>query len=173
MNRKNKIIIVVGILFAIIICLFWVARVSQIKSSIGSRVIDIDQLMHSFIRANYGHFPTSEVDLEKQGFLKKIETPNGVEYFVRFVPEQKDWYPYPHFRFDWFKISYGASVDNLEVINGKLYEKSTHKPILLIDGPHKIYMKSAYQFVSLRWYELMLQERQQPRALQEPNSNTE
>ena len=91
MNKKNKIIIVVGILFALIICLFWAAKVSHIKSSIGSRVTDINQLMHSFIRANHGHFPTSEADLEKQSFIKKIETANGVEYSVRFVPEQKDW----------------------------------------------------------------------------------
>ena len=119
---------------------------------------------------NAGSFPVGEQDLIKQGFIKtKSVGQLGRKYYVNYritdtmlrysknKPEtvSSDWGEVRWF--DRYNIKYGMDADDIEVANGKLYDKLTHKQILLIKGPYKTRaMKKAYESVSFELYQKML-----------------
>lgn len=174
MTRKNKIKNIIGALLIVLLIVLIpsAGRVYVIHHAIKPTAWHIREFMDAYIQASRGYFPASEKDLETKGFLKKTETTDGFKYSVRYEPEDEKqrWQTFPNFGS--FNISYGANTDNIEMIDGKLYDKSTHEQILLIDGPHKKYLKPTFEEISLHWYKLMLQEKQRTDSLQEPANST-
>lgn len=166
MNRKKKITIMTGaILFvltiALVLCLVY--RIA-LRSTTGGRAHGVEVVISFYIMAKNGDFPTSEDDLIKEHFLRKTVTASEAEYSIRSMwfddknPEsEKGWQPFSYF--DLFTIGYGASTDNIEIIDGKLYDRSTHEQVFLIDGPYKESLKKIYEESSLSLYKLMLQEK--------------
>lgn len=156
----------------IILVLYWIGSLmSEVQNAVVT-LNDTHEAISSYIQENQGNFPVSEDDLIQQHFLKKAKIEEKDKsydvYFIRsfdYDPEdpenEKNWL---HVRgrqdgFKALKILYGVRIEDIEVIDGKLYDKSTNQEILLIDGPHK---KSTqiYESCSLQWYKLMLQEKQ-------------
>jgi len=129
-----------------------------------------------YISANNGVFPMSEDDLLNKKFLKKAKIHDGNEYYLKLGPsefgEEAAYHKNVWFKF--LRINYGARVENIEVRGGKLYDKSTKKQVLLIDGPYKQHLqKRCYESVSLHLYELMLKEKQKAKEQEEPLNNIE
>lgn len=126
------------------------------------------ELVASYI-VEKGQFPPSEADLHHDGFLKKEDISGRVVYFQRAYGSRG--------RFGWsrlwsadvfesFRIAYGARPENLELVDGTLYDKATNQQLLLIDGPHHQKLKEDYAAISKRWYEVMLE-----RAKLAPDAN--
>lgn len=128
---------------------------------------DLHSIIAYYIKQNCGDFPASEEDLVRQHFLKKADIAEGRKYFLTCTPEKPD--PKGEWRligpwFDLLKIAYGAKVENMELTDGKLYDKSTGGQILLIDGPYKKHVGKYYEELSLDLYKLMLNEKQKAKT---------
>lgn len=126
---------------------------------------DIYKVIASYIRENHGNFPKSEDDLIHQNFLSKRKMENGYEYFIRTVSLDPNFNDKKHlsrlYRFGSLMLCYGAKVEDIEMIDGNLYDKSNKKQILLIDGPYRRFLQRLYyEPISIKWYKLMLQEEQ-------------
>ena len=121
----------------------------------------IEQIIAEYIREGDGHFPLNEVDLQHRGLISKVDANGMIEYFMNpsplnnQIPEsQAHWIKL--WDFDLFRIAYGTRVEDIEVVNGVLYDIGTKKEILLLDGPYSKYLKNTvYLPISLRWYQLM------------------
>jgi hypothetical protein len=133
---KKKTVIISTILTLLLIALAWEWFVNKLREGkVGSAAGHIGVLISSYIEEN-GHFPQSEADLELKDFLNRMDNLGP------------------------FQISYGASLENFLLIDGKLYDKSSQKQVLLIDGPFKKSLRNIYESITAHWYELMLQEKQ-------------
>lgn len=157
-----------------VVLMRWAARMSYIHAHMSTGIIVTRRLIGDYIVANHGNFPPSESDLERQGFIKKIITIHGIEYFLwDFAAYKQAWYPCRYPNFDSFTIAYGIKPENIKMIDGKLYDKSTNNQILLIDGPHKRSYQETYERTSAAWHELMLKEKQKAKDQEKPPSSIE
>jgi hypothetical protein len=138
----------------------WVHLAGQshwITSGVAPRALALETWIHCYIAATDGCFPTGEEDLQESGFLRRTVTAGGVKYAVRNQPDSARWRRVDYF--DWFKIAYGADANNIEASHRKLYDKTTGKQVLLIEGPYKRVLKHTYEAISFRWYKAMHKER--------------
>jgi len=62
----------------------------------------LNSYITDYIKTNKGCFPNNEADLERQGFIRRINA-NTVEYAFRDHSERIHWYKF--YSFDVFKIS--------------------------------------------------------------------
>lgn len=160
--------------FAFILILLFglAAKIHLIGSGLGGAAWKMREIINVYIRNNNGRFPSSESDLEKTGLLKKTEHNNGIRYYIRYGATNEDrWHEFNYF--DMFRIYYGVNTENLKVLDGIIYDKSTNKPLLLIEGLYKWALRKVYQSISLEWYELMLQEKQRAKNTEETTKGTE
>ncbi len=173
MTKRIRNILGVLVLMLLIALFFCAGKIHSINMNVAAPAQNFNTIIHSYIINTDGNFPASEADLERKGFLKKTVITDGIVYLYRGISENKEnWNTFRNFNL--FEIAYGASLEHIKMIDGKLYDKSTNEQILLIDGPYKLGLKkSVYEPITLHWYNLMLQERQQVKVPQEPNSNTE
>ena len=171
-GASKKILIIIigaGICWAILVAgglgvLIYFGEVAVPTAATSAVLDDVEFMVSAYIKANQGQFPTCEDDLIGQGFLGKRKVGEEYEYYrgpscfgVDFPPENGRWLP-----LDLFKLAYGADATDLELVNGKLYDKSSGKEVLLITGPYKENLKrtpTCYESVSLQWYRLMLEYR--------------
>jgi hypothetical protein len=138
----------------------------------------LNYVISSYI-SQEGNYPQNESALMKKLLIKKNKDENNSEYFMRSAFFNPDMPRDPNgwiriWDFDLFKISYGVNINNIKVMDGKLYDKITGNQILLIDGPCKKYLQSLqYEPISLGWYKLMLQERKPVNEQQATNNSGE
>ena len=168
MKRKRNVtilltlLVVVGLLVAAYVYLR--GAIILPAGEVAATVEDIYQVIASYIRENHGNFPKNEDDLIHQNFLSKIKMKNGYEYFIRTAsldPNFNEKHLSRLYRFGSLTLRYGTQVKDIEMIDGKLYDRSAKEQILLIDGPYKKFLKRTYESISDHLYELMLQEKQQ------------
>lgn len=173
-NKTKKFLTILLILA--IVALIVLYRLSTLIHSAGSaaRIAgQIHRVITSYIQENHGDFPANEVDLEQQLFIRKIKTDEGDEYFIRsasfdpqYPEDKKGWIKI--WDFDLFKIFYGVNVEDIEMIDDKLYDKATKEQILLIDGSYKKNLqRNHYEPISVKWYNQMLQEKQKDGSLKD------
>ena len=142
------------------------------QCGIGARALAIEGWISSYIQANQGRFPSTEDDLQKDGYLRRTGTVDETEYAIRYARDSGNWQPLSHFAS--FKIAYGASVEALELKGVKLHNRSTHEELLLIDGPYSWCLRrSHYRPISVRWYTLMRRAKQETRESSEIPSHSE
>ncbi|MHC4619075.1 MAG: hypothetical protein ACYTEQ_15125 [Planctomycetota bacterium] len=139
-------------------------------SSMDVKARKIAGWIHYYI-LQYHRFPPSEEDLEQKGLLKKTQTSDGVEYSYRYPSNVQIRRWKPAYGFKLFKISYGLTAENLQLIDGKVYDKTTQKEVLLIEGPYKQKLKETYELISRNWYQVMLEKSRAREATAEPEDN--
>ena len=175
MTKKTKYVMVVVVCLFVLLCgvyIYWYGAVVMPVTCAMASIEDVGELIASYIREYNGRFPASEDDLIQCYYLMKKESADRCEYLYR--PYQVD----PNFgdkehwtalrSFGLMQLWYGVEVDDIEMTDGKLYDKTTHKHILLIDGPHKKWLqKKCYEPISLELYELMLKEKQKYKDVQQ------
>ena len=152
MIRIKTIIILAGVALGLIY--IWVVfnRALDVAMYYSPSVLSIGNLLSAYVE-EYGCFPANEDDLVKAGYLRKRDTPDGVEYDEGFAGENWNASPF------WgrFTIRYGASIDDISQVDGKLYDKDTGEQVFLLDGPYKKELESEYEYWSFCWYEQMVQ----------------
>lgn len=148
--------VVVALCIGYYVLLPWIFRIG----SVGITAIRTHRLISRYIQENNGKFPPSEDDLISQKYIKKGRVRTGYEYYLNLNPSEPGERYYKYFWFKSLKIAYGTKIEEIELVDGKLYEKSTNKQILLIDGPYRKQLKkSHYEPLSVKWYEQMLKEK--------------
>ena len=145
----------------------WVAHSAEHKR-------DLDLLgffLKGYIGINEGKFPKSEDELIRKGSLVKKKVPYSSE-FDYYLPCDAVMEKAPgdpnreillglenfqrvyHFRD--FHLNYGVALENLNEAGRKLYDRTSGRQILLIDGPRIYLSKKPYENVTHELYEKML-----------------
>ena len=160
--KTRTIIIVAGVALGLIYIWVVFTRALDVAMYGSPSTVKITSLLSLYIM-EYGCFPPSEDDLVKEGCLRRRETPDGVEYDAGF---DGHWNAAPF----WgrFTIRYGASIDGISQVDGKLYDKDTGEQILLIDGPYKKELEPTYESYSFELYKEMVKAEEE---LSERDSN--
>ena len=115
---------------------------------------------------NWTEFPQSEQELIDRNYLRKQQTPDGIEYYRRGryfdanAPDNPEGWVLFSDIYGMFKISYGAKLDDITATDYKLYDKATGEQILLIRGPYPKQMEDDYVRVSYGWYSLLVEQAQ-------------
>ncbi len=106
-----------------------------------------------FIEKNK-RFPTSELELQKKGFLKKETKTGKTIYYVNTKNSRyrsKGFQPVPDF--EKIKIAYGIRARDLKVKGKVVYNKKEgYRRLLLIEGPWQS-QKQLYKDLSFELYE--------------------
>jgi len=157
-KRKKYITIAIVLVVGVIASMFWLKRELNISLRAADAIM-IGGFIEGYIKENAGCFPANEADLEKKTGLHKTVSDSGVRYFYLSKTDNNK-YKYSLSQFELFKLRYGVSLENIEMVNGKLYDKSSSEEILLIEGPYKEALKEKYESISRYWYESMLEARQ-------------
>ncbi|MHC4867528.1 MAG: hypothetical protein ACYTEX_25940 [Planctomycetota bacterium] len=132
---------------------FLIGEIEEAKTAAPRTTITV--LIRSYIEQQ-ASFPGSETELEEKGFLKKVTGPEDIQYFVRYYGDSNTpWYRVSGF--DRFRVSYGIDPEKLKILEGKLVDKASETPVLLIDGPYKERYGPTYESISLWWYERMVE----------------
>ena len=176
------ILLVVSVLLALLFAgVYWYGCIMHTAGGVVKAAVDMDYVVSSYIRENQGKFPADEEDLIRQHFLRKTKSNNGYDYFIRSFyfdhenPDSEKGWNQIYF-IDSLKISYGVRIEDIELVNGLLCKKNTDEWILLIDGPYgeKHSLRGFYYDpISIRWYALMLQEKQRAENAKETTEGTE
>lgn len=156
-KRKKYITIAAVLVVGIIASIFWLMRQLRISLMAAEVIMMSEFIKGIYIEESGGCFPASEADLKKKAGLHETVSDSGIEYYYR--RDNYD-YKFPAHYFVMFKLRYGVSLENTEMVNGKLYDKSSSEEILLIEGPYKEALKEKYESISRYWYESMLEARQ-------------
>ena len=168
-KKKTKILIIALLLFLFALGCVVFYRVALIVHEAGRLAATaglVDQAICFYIRENNGQFPANEADLQQQYLFRKTKSGENYDYFIRLAPfghedpeVEKGWIKLGLFSL--LKISYGVKIENVKMIDGKLYDKFTNEQILLLDGDYRKNLKELYyEPISVKWYELMLEEKQ-------------
>jgi len=115
-----------------------------------------------FIAENEGRFPSSQQELIDKGLLKVEPHAGGYNYRVYMGGNDKGGAVFP--LFERFSIRYGTNVDDLEIRNATLFDKLTHKEVLLVQGFYP-QLKQTYTVASVQLYYEMLGLQKQRRQL--------
>ena len=118
---------------------------------------DAGRAIARYIEQNGGTFPKSERDLVDNGLLKKVETDGNLTYYLKLGPPdlgEKAYYERSFF--EQLRIAYGTSPERIELRKGKLYDRETGQPTLIVDGPYKDDLMSQFYLpISVDLYQLM------------------
>jgi len=161
MLKLRDYIIIAGV-FLFIICSFLYKYVPLYSETChyAGLLTCLTEPIAGYIRQNQGQFPASEDDLVNQYFMKKEKVTEGFNYSFTSNPNKPgpntNWNLVESDYFETLTISYGAKLDNIEVVDGRLFDKETGSQVLLIDGPEIWGLKSYYENPTLYWYEEML-----------------
>ncbi|MCP4707360.1 MAG: hypothetical protein GY869_01940 [Planctomycetes bacterium] len=118
----------------------------------------IEFVVSEYIEISGGDFPGSEGDLIAERLLKKEAGDKGVEYYFWAGSEAgQGWRAF--FGWEEFEISYGVEPNDIEISGGRLVDKDTDEPVLLVEGPEGWDLHIRYAKVSVRWFELIQEER--------------
>ena len=169
-TRKTDIIAVT--VFVCFICAVLIWQNHKVKRGQEDIIYRVFSCIKLYLIHSNGTFPTSEDDLIKKGCIKKsFEKGKGVyAYSIRYYLDEVYEKLYPEniytvkmetwdnsVRFNEFKIYYRAKLETLEIINNKLYDKTTHKPVLLIESPYEgKALREISEKISLELYQEML-----------------
>jgi len=131
----------------------WIHRLGYLELT----AIRTQRLISRYIEENDGNFPASEDDLISKKYIKKDRVRNGYEYYLKLNPNDP-YYKYANFKY--LKIAYGTRLEDIALVNDKLYDKSTNKQLLLIDGPYRKFLKGkCYEPMSVKLYGQMVKEK--------------
>ena len=174
MSRKKRTTTVVSIILfvLILVIVYKFGLIFQTCGSLARTAENIHHVIALYIQKNNGNFPSSEDDLIQKKFIKKVKGDDEYEYFLKLgSDDRQDKGYYKHHNFKLFEISYGVNVEDINRVGPKLYVKSTGEQMLLIDGPYRRHLKKTqYEPISLKWYELMLEEKQKQQQKKEKKS---
>lgn len=150
MIEIKKIVITVGVIALVL----WLSVKIHWAASLIARAHTLGNVISCYI-ANEGYFPSSEDDLVQRGYLRKENNDvNSIQYYIRCDPNTEGWHSL--FPYKLFKIRYGIDIQDLKIINGKVCDKITNEPILLIEGSYSFALKRTYESVTLMWYNQVL-----------------
>lgn len=131
-------------------------------STIGAHALHAQYFLNTYI-AETGKFPENQSDLEKNKILKIIIHGDETKYLVRSSkydpanPDEPSGWKSIGFNLDFFSISYGIDLDDLEIKKNILVNKTTGKKCLLIDGPYGSkfprHLITSYQAISRSWFD--------------------
>ena len=161
-KKKVKItagIIIIGVSLIMVVCFWlWFLPLFLETWQYVGLMTRLGRPIAGYIRQNQGEFPSSEKDLIDKFFLKKEKTDDGFRYFLTDdfdepVISDRGWNPVDSKCFESITISYGTELNNIEEVDGKLFDKGTGSQVLLIDGPGKLGLKRYYERATLYWYE--------------------
>ena len=160
---KIWLVIIVLLVASCGIYLYWYGTVVIPATYTMVSAKDIGRLIESYIDKNDGIFPSGEDDLIQNHYLMKRKTNKGYKYFYRpYVIDpnfgyEEHWTALPSFSS--FLLKYDVNVQEIEEVDGLLYNNSTKKKVLLITGPYKKYesVMDVYETVSFKWYKLMVE----------------
>jgi len=167
MTKKTRNRIALSCLIMFIVVWFFSGKMHIVYSGVGARAWRIQGCILDYIRENEGKFPSNEADLEQKYILKKTIVDDTIKYYVRSNdydaehPEAGKTWKEIALTFDLFELRYWSKLEKIERIDDKLYDKFTGKQILLIKGPYPRLLKNTYELISLSWYELILQEKEE------------
>ena len=166
MARRRKIfvsisigaVVVVGGLFFLYLLPTWL----WVGHKVSPSAWRVGGIINCYINASSGSFPSSQEELEEKGYLQERKTHDGVEYSIRFLPEDQDsWQDFPAFAM--FTVKYGVNLEDIEPRDGRLYDAASGAQVLLIsdtigglDGPYKGFLQQTYEQISWNWYEQMI-----------------
>jgi len=176
MSKSLKHKIIARVCLITLICfLFWFIRLYLETCPYVGLMTRLEDPVASYIRQNQGKFPTSEEDLINQFFFKKEKTADGFRYFITYdfdkTVSDRYWSSMNAKCFESVTISYGAKLDKIRVVEGKLFDEETGSQILLIDGPEKLGLKGYYENATLYWYQESLRyQKDKPAEVQEAES---
>ncbi|GEM_PF-2360169 len=160
LSRKITIFIVLTLLTLIVLIPVtrhyynWIDAASKY----GLTAVSIGKVIGRYTEENDGAFPKSEQDLIDKNFLKKAITDGNLIYYLKHGSSDLGEKAYNEcFHFGEMKISYGISIEQIELRKGMLYNKESGELFLLIDGPYtKDLMSQFYMRASVNLYESML-----------------
>jgi len=160
MSTRKKVAIfvfvtVMGLLLSWFVCVF------PIFHGYVPHLMYVASITNEYIRST-GDFPQRINDFEEHGFIKPEKTPDGNYYFGRSdLQDDKHWARL--YDFERIHLAYGTVFEDLEISDGKLFRKGTDIQVLLIDGPYRLYLTPLYKKLTLRFYRLMLEARENER----------
>ena len=132
----------------------------QIVHAWGQNLRICGKVLTAYIRENNGKFPASERELFDSRFVRDKVSHFGKTYEVRTDPNSSAWVSC---FFGRLKIKYGADINNIKMVNDRLYDTNTGQQILLIDGKYGRNIKKSsegeisYEGVSYELFKTMLQ----------------
>ena len=163
---KRKKIYLLFMLFALSICIFGayiflMGHIIQPAGSMAALAGRVEQVLTAYIVKNAGDFPASEADLIHQRFLRINPDNNRYEHRPFAIdPSFGDKEYWSESRnFGSLKLRYGVRVEDITLISGELYDRSTGMKIMLIDAPYREYFEDKYRSISARLYKLMVKEK--------------
>ena len=109
-----------------------------------------------FYIEQHGSFPESFSEWENSGYLRKISTERRFYYQGRTAPlkgETERWSVFASF--EDFVFAYGVKVDQLELREDRLFDKTTGERVFLVKGPCFWLARPIYNEYSVEFYELM------------------
>jgi len=98
-------------------------------------------------------FPQSEEDLVASGLLEKQDG----QYYTCTVRENGKQERMPINFFKAITILYAANVQNINLVDGKLYDSTTDEQVYLVAGPLKLLFRKDYERISLDLYEISVE----------------
>jgi len=109
-----------------------------------------------YLEQNAGVFPSSEEELLQKGFLKIENSTESERSYIYILVRNRN-APSPEFRrcfrFRNFTIKYNTQYEDLQLLNGRLVDKRTNQPVLLINGPCRLFVP--YRDYSIELYRKM------------------
>jgi len=147
----GKRLLLIAILVAIVSILYYFFYCMHYNHRYQRPAVEITYMLLDYIESNNGHFPTNEEDLVAQGYLRKNIQNQEVIYETRYGNSNSDpWGICPNF--EKFDILYGIDVNDLNLINGKLYYKKDDIQVFLIKGPFRGSLKLYYEEMSRKLF---------------------
>ena len=154
MSKRKHIINAVGLVVLIIVFIAFSKHVMNVSLTGRNRVMT-SAFIIGYIEKNDGRFPASEDELIEKGGLRKQVSDTETKYY--YILKDGDGHKNKLDDFGSFKLRYGSSLENVEMENGRLYDKLTHEEVLLIDGLYTEQLKDRYRDMSCHWYKLMVE----------------
>jgi hypothetical protein len=161
--RKLKILYlpVLVVFFLGLIHFLWVVRNGQVVTQ---TTLNISRLLMDYIDEKR-EFPKSQMDLEKEGYLKVVRTENGAtEYYKRtFVfnpnnPKESDKIWRRIYEFEIVSVLYGFNTNQIIIKDSRLYDKRfPAQQVLIVNGPLEQHLKrTLYEPMTLQIYSELL-----------------
>jgi len=160
-NRKKKLVLVLVVGVVLVYGFHRFVMYMGLSQRYSHGVGDISSILYNYIQVTGGEFPNSEEELIARGFIRKVVRDG--EDMVEFYPvdpdepdgEKKEEAWREAYIFEQFNIAYGIKYEDLEVKDGRLYDKVKEEEVLLFQGERHYILDSFYRRSSVSLYELM------------------
>jgi len=151
--KKNDLLLLLLLLLLSIVIIKIIISVAYYNHRYEGCAYDITRLLICYVKENQGKLPETEDDLVRSGYFRKITKNDDIIYEFRYdnnLGENEGWNHLSHM--EEFKIYYGVDLNDLEVRNGKLYNKSTNSVFVFFEGPRKYLLPRFYRKMSMEIY---------------------